>query len=63
MVSKSQSLKRDADRELLQRFCDALTYKIIMTSRIYEHTATTQQSSKKYFKQWIVCDETLITFN
>jgi hypothetical protein len=63
MESKSQSIKRDADRELLQRFCDALTYKMIVTNRIYAHTSSTPQSSKRYFKKYIIDDETLITFN
>lgn len=63
MDSKTQNVKRDADRELLQRYLDSLTYKIRMTSRIYEHTEATPPAGKKFIKRFVICDETIVTLN
>lgn len=63
MKSAKQNFKRDADRELLQRYVDSLTYKIRMTNRVYSHTFATPLAGKKFFKKYVICDETLITLN
>jgi hypothetical protein len=63
LTSKKQNVKRDADRELLQRYIDGLTYKIRMTNRIYSHTFGTPLAGKRFFKKYVICDEMLITLN
>lgn len=62
-TSTTQSIKKDANRELLARFCKGLTSKLDSVPAVFDHNLQTAQASKQFFKQHAYYDEIFIALN